>query len=145
MGRQSGWEDGGSTGQSLFRAFLGHSMTTILIVEDEAAIRRIGAEVLMDAGYEVVEAIDASQAMRVLEGRGDIDLVFTDIRMPGAIDGLQLAGMVARTWPAIRLLLTSGHARLGEAELPAASQFLAKPYRCVELEDRIAHLLGTMH
>ncbi|HEX7874028.1 MAG TPA: response regulator [Sphingobium sp.] len=120
-------------------------MTTVMIVEDEFLLREIGAEVLNDAGYDVVEAHDASEAMEVLEHRRDIALVFTDIRMPGPMDGLALAERVHERWPAIKLLVTSGHMRLSDDELPDHGVFLAKPYLWRDLTQRVESLLTRYH
>ncbi|HEX7855616.1 MAG TPA: response regulator [Sphingobium sp.] len=120
-------------------------MTTVLIVEDELILRQIGAEVLADAGYEVLEAEDAGDAIELLEYRSDIALLFTDVRMPGAMDGLELAQKVHGRWPAIRLLVTSGHIHLSREELPDNGEFLAKPYRWTELTQRVEKLLNRPH
>ncbi|MET0241036.1 MAG: response regulator [Sphingobium sp.] len=113
-------------------------MTTVLIVEDEPLIRLISAEILGDAGYRVLEADGAGQALEVLQRDGDIDLLFTDIRMPGLMDGLKLAETVHERWPAVHLLVTSGHIRLSDNDLPDAGTFLPKPYRSQDLIDRVA-------
>ncbi|MCE7796698.1 response regulator [Sphingobium sufflavum] len=120
-------------------------MTTIMIVEDEPLIREIGAEVLMDAGYDVIEAEDADEAMDILEHGSTIALLFTDIRMPGPMDGIELATRVHGRWPTIRLLLTSGHVDLSDDELPDHGAFIAKPYRWTQLTQQIERLLITQH
>jgi CheY-like chemotaxis protein len=113
----------------------------ILIVEDETMVRLIGSDVLLDAGYEVLEAATAQEALDILEGAGDVDLLFTDIRMPGALDGLQLAEIVHQRWPAIRILLTSADVRPSAAAIPEHGRFLAKPYRLDTLQREVESVL----
>jgi CheY-like chemotaxis protein len=100
----------------------------ILIVEDEAIIRIATAALLGDAGYTVLQAHDADVAVQILERRNDIQAVFTDIRMPGSLDGLRLAHAIRRRWPPIHLLVTSGLNAPTEEEFPRYARFLCKPY-----------------
>ncbi len=103
---------------------------TVLIVEDEPLIRLVTAEILRDEGYEVVEAANADEALAILDTRGPVDLVFSDIRMPGSMDGCALARHVAASWPAVRIVLTSGYdAELYAAPSRCAFPVVAKPYR----------------
>ena len=102
--------------------------TTILVVEDEALIRMVSADILSDAGYHVLEAENAAEAIAILEGADHVELVFTDIRMPGKMDGLELASFVHAHWPDIRLLVTSGHRFLADDEIPDGGRFVSKPY-----------------
>jgi CheY-like chemotaxis protein len=81
-----------------------------------------------DAGFLAIEAANADEAVVVLEGRGDIAMVFTDIDMPGTMDGLKLAHAVRNRWPPIKIVLVSGKTQLSESELPSNSKFFAKPY-----------------
>lgn len=101
---------------------------TVLIVEDEGIVRLDAAETFREAGFEVVEAADAREALQAVETRGDIDVVFTDINMPGAMDGLELAHHVRRSRPDIQVILTSGAMRIAPQEIPAAGVFVRKPY-----------------
>lgn len=119
---------------------VGH--TTVLVVEDEPLVRAFAAEVLMDAGYRVFEACDGRDGLAILEGRGDIDAVLTDIEMPGDMDGLALAGTIHERWPDIAILVTSGRVRPDADVLPIGAGFIAKPYRYDEVVDRIAALLS---
>ncbi len=80
------------------------------------------------AGFEVVEAGNADQAIEVLEGRPDITVVFTDIQMPGSMDGLKLARAVRGRWPPIKIIATSGRLHVDEGDLPEGGRFLPKPY-----------------
>lgn len=105
----------------------------ILVVEDDLLVRMVATDILVDAGYRVIEARDASEALTLLEARGDLRAMFTDCNMPGEIDGLTLARLVQRRWPAIRVIVTSGKIRPEESDLPPCAQFLAKPYRASTL------------
>lgn len=83
---------------------------------------------LEDAGYEVLEAANADVALEILESRSDINIVFTDVNMPGSIDGLRLAYAVRERWPPIELIVTSGRYTGQECKLPSRGRFLVKPY-----------------
>jgi CheY-like chemotaxis protein len=101
-------------------------MPTVLVVEDDAQIREIVKDELEDAGYTVVIAAHADAAVAVLEARRDINLVFTDIDMPGSMDGLKLAACVRDRWPPVHIIITTGKAR--PATIPANALFIPKPY-----------------
>jgi CheY-like chemotaxis protein len=103
-------------------------MPTVLVVEDEALIRELVAEELELAGYSIVIASDADQAIAILEARPDIHLVFTDINMPGSMDGLKLAAAIRDRWPPVHIIITSGKIR--PLEIPANALFIPKPYVC---------------
>lgn len=100
----------------------------VLIVEDEPIVRFCAAEMLGGEGFEVLEAAGADQALDILESRGDVAILFTDIEMPGSMDGSALAILVQRRWPAIRIVVTSGRVRPTMDELPPLALFLPKPY-----------------
>jgi two-component system, response regulator PdtaR len=117
------------------------SKQRILIVEDEALVRLIGADALEDAGYEVIDAESADEALRRLDEAGDVEVLFTDIRMPGSMDGLELAKFVHNRWPAVKILLTSGDTWPPKALIPDDGRFLAKPYEIGKLQDEIKRLL----
>jgi CheY-like chemotaxis protein len=104
------------------------SRPVVLIVEDEFLLRMNAAEMIGDAGFEVVEAANADQAIAILEARPDIHVVFTDIQMPGSMDGLKLARFVRGRWPPIKIVATSGFVSVGKDDLPEGSRFLTKPY-----------------
>ena len=89
-------------------------------------LRTHAAEMVADAGFEVIEAANADDAIALLEARGDITLIFTDIQMPGSMDGLKLAAVRGR-WPPIKIVATSGLVDVGEKDLPEGGRFLAKP------------------
>ena len=83
---------------------------------------------IVEAGYDVVEAGSADQAIAVLEERSDIEIIFTDIQMPGSMDGLKLAKYVSGRWPPIKIIATSGYFCAREEDLPRGGVFLSKPY-----------------
>ena len=100
----------------------------VLVVDDEAILRLLAADVLEEHGFRVVEAEDAEAALKVLAEQPDVRVLFTDINMPGPLDGLDLAREVHARWPAIKLVVTSGRLRLLEEEIPDSGRFVAKPY-----------------
>jgi two-component system, response regulator PdtaR len=101
-------------------------MPTVLVVEDDTLIRLEVIEELVNAGFKVIEAGNAHQALAVLEARQDIHLVFTDIDMPGSMDGLKLAAAVRDRWPPVHIIITTGKSR--PQEMPANALFIPKPY-----------------
>jgi len=103
-------------------------MKTALIVEDEFIIAMNAADLFQGAGYATVEASNADEAIRQLEGRTDIAIVFTDVRMPGSMDGLALAHIVRDRWPPVKILVTSGHHVIHDGDLPDGGVFISKPY-----------------
>jgi signal transduction histidine kinase len=111
---------------------------TILVVEDNEGVREIAVSVLEDSGYKVYAAADGMAALEVLRRHTDIDLIFTDIVMPGQINGIELANIVRERWPNLRLVVTSGYAeRLAAEGLRDDVEFLNKPYRPLDLVARI--------
>ena len=105
----------------------------VMIVDDEAPIRTSIATTLDLEGYGVVEACNGDEAIEIMRRRG-IDAVISDIRMPGPVDGLSLAGWIANNAPAIALLLMSGKGRpTALKQLPAATSYLQKPFRMQDL------------
>ncbi len=101
----------------------------ILIVEDEYLLRLDSADTIESAGFEVIQAGNADEAIAILKARPEIHVVFTDIQMPGSMDGLKLARFVRDRWPPIKIVATSGRVMVGEDDLPDGSVFLPKPYR----------------
>ena len=118
---------------------------SVLVVEDEVLVRTSVAEYLRACGYRVLEANDADEAILILRSDGRIDIVFTDVQMPGSLDGFGLAQWVRRERPEIRIIITSGVARVSKdaADLCEEGPLLAKPYDHRELERRIRWLLAT--
>jgi CheY-like chemotaxis protein len=115
----------------------------ILIVEDEFLLRLDSAETIEHAGFQVVQAANADEAIPILEVRPEIRVVFTDIQMPGSMDGLKLARFIRDRWPPIKIIATSGRVVAGEGDLPAGSLFLPKPYRGPVLISALRELTGT--
>ena len=117
---------------------------TILVVEDEVLIRLMIAEYLREFGYTVLEAKNGDEAARLLHEGDQVDIVFSDVRMPGRIDGLALAKWIARNRPEIGVLLTSAYvppADLADSGT-AVSCLLRKPYMPGEVLNRIRELTG---
>ncbi len=112
----------------------------VLIVEDEPFVRLMGADFLSGAGFEVLEAGNAEEALRILEATPDVRVVFSDVEMPGSLDGLGLARNICRRWPGIGIVLTSGH-RLRAETIPREGRFLAKPYDGRALVRHIAEIV----
>src|SRR6202795_806096 len=103
------------------------ALRSILVVEDEMMLRMRAVDMVEDAGFTAVEAINADDALAILESRSDIELLFTDIQMPGSMDGLKLAHAVHERWPAIKIILVSGQLKLTDDDNPADSLFFGKP------------------
>ena len=102
---------------------------TVLLVEDEALVRMLGVDVLEEAGYRVIEAANADVALKVLEADPDaISILVTDVHMPGSMDGEGLARIVDQRWPWIRIIITSGQARLSSEDVPDHGRFVPKPW-----------------
>lgn len=115
--------------------------STVLVVEDESFVRMIAADMLEESGFRVLEAPDASVALELLK-QHQIAVVFTDINMPGPIDGLELARIVTETCPQVKVIVTSGKQWLGPEDLPDHSVFLPKPYRAAQLTQLIEEQTG---
>jgi CheY-like chemotaxis protein len=114
----------------------------LLIVEDELLVRKLAVEIAEEAGFSVLEATEADEAIRVLQKRPDIRVVLTDIDMPGSLDGLELAHAIRCRWPPIQVVLTSGKMRPAPDELPERSHFVSKPYDFSRLTGLLRELSG---
>jgi DNA-binding NtrC family response regulator len=117
---------------------------TVLVVEDETMVRMPIAEYLRDCGYNVLEAGDASEAIAAMDAEEHVSVVFSDIRMPGKMDGFGLADWLQSHHPDVPVLLTSGYG--GRASIPSAisgGRFIEKPYSQTQVERRIAALLDA--
>lgn len=112
----------------------------LLVVEDEPLLRMMAVDLGEDAGFEVVEAANAAEAVAILQVRTDIRIVFTDIDMPGGMDGMRLAACIRDRWPPIDIILTSGKARPTSDEMPERSLFFSKPYRHEQVTDALRRL-----
>ncbi|TBA84357.1 response regulator [Rhizobium ruizarguesonis] len=119
-----------------------YGKAVVLVVEDSMIIRMSAVDLVLSAGYETPEACDADEAIRILEARNDIDLVFTDVQMPGTMDGIKLSHYIRDRWPPVRLIIASGAAILEESDLPTGSRAFSKPYDNHAITDAMAHLLS---
>jgi CheY-like chemotaxis protein len=115
----------------------------VLVAEDETQIRRMSVFQLEDAGYRVFEANGADQALAILESGVAIDVLFTDVNMPGGIDGVALARLVRQRWPHVHLIVTSGKTDIPLDELPEDGRFIRKPYRLSEMSDMVGEMTGA--
>jgi CheY-like chemotaxis protein len=113
----------------------------VLVVEDEFLIRMDAVDMIAGVGFEVVEAANADQAIEILQTRRDITAVFTDIQMPGSMDGLKLARAVRGRWPPIKIVATSGHVGVRETDLPVGGRFLPKPYSQLQVTSVLRELI----
>jgi DNA-binding NtrC family response regulator len=100
----------------------------VLVVEDEPLMRMDIADALEDGGFLVFEAANADDAIVILVEHTEIQALFTDIDMPGSMDGLKLAAAVRKRWPPIKIIVTSGHQHIREGNLPIDGRFFSKPY-----------------
>jgi CheY-like chemotaxis protein len=114
----------------------------VLVVEDEMLLRMRAVDMVEEAGYTSVEAIDADQAIAILESRSDIALLFTDIQMPGQMDGLGLAHAVHERWPPIKIILVSGQLKLTKTDIPADSRFFGKPLAAAAMIAEMRNMIG---
>jgi len=119
------------------------SRYTVLVVEDEMLIRIFAADSLQENGFNVLEAADAAEALRILDEHDDVDVLFTDVNMPGPMDGVALAGLMHDRRPELGLIITSGRGAPDLAGLPITSLYLAKPYLPQQL--RAAVERQTLH
>ncbi len=125
-----------------FATVSGHPV--VLVAEDETLIRMATSDALTEAGFEVMEARHAGEALNFLETRGpEIRFLFTDIEMPGGMSGLELADLVLQRWPWISVLVASGKWLTAPAGLPPGSQFLAKPYHIGRVIGQMRDLLAA--
>ena|SRR5436190_12151091 len=119
-----------------------HSQPLVLVVEDEPLVRMIATEGLEYEGFPVIEAASADDALAILSSRDDVGVLFTDVNMPGKIDGVELARMVHERWPALRIVITSGRDVVERAAIPDDGRFVAKPYRTGEVARIIEELVA---
>ena len=117
--------------------------TNVLVVEDELVLRMRAVDIVEDAGFSAIEAVNADDALCILESRSDISLLFTDIQMPGKLDGLKLAHAVHKRWPAIKIVLVSGQIKLRDDEKPIDSRFFGKPLGVKQMISELQEMVGT--
>ena len=112
-------------------------MAIILVVEDDPLLSLDISEALTGEGYRIIAVANADEAIKVLESRNDIRTVFTDIDLPGSMDGLKLAAAVRNRWPPVHIIVTTGMGAPHRDEMPANSTFIAKPYRSTEVLEAV--------
>jgi len=117
--------------------------TNVLVVEDEMVLRLRAVDIVEDAGFTAIEAVNADEALALLESRSDISLLFTDIQMPGSLDGLMLAHAVHKRWPTIKIILVSGQVKLSETDKPTDSRFFGKPLEVKEMIAELQEMVGA--
>jgi two-component system, response regulator PdtaR len=122
---------------------MNNGRSVVLVVEDSPIIRMSAVDLVHYAGYEALEANDADGAIRILESRNDVDLVFTDVQMPGTMDGIKLSHYISNRWPPVKFIVASGAAILAENVLPEGSRFFPKPYDTHAITDAMARLLSS--
>ncbi len=122
---------------------MNNGKAVVLVVEDSTIIRMGAVDLVLSAGYEALEARDADEAIGIMESRTDIDLVFTDVQMPGTMDGIKLSHYIRDRWPPVKLIVASGNAILEESALPMGSRFFPKPYDDHAITDAMARLLAS--
>jgi two-component system, response regulator PdtaR len=121
---------------------IGNDAARILVVEDEALVRLSTCVDIEAAGFKVDEAYNADEAVRLLEANPNIELIFTDVDMPGSMDGVKLAHYVRRRWPPVKIMVTSGFKHVPTDQLPSGSLFLSKPYNPDQVRQNIERLLN---
>ncbi len=100
----------------------------VLVVEDDALVRAEAVDLCEEAGFTTYEAKNADEAIRLMERHPDIRVLFTDVEMPGTMDGLKLARAVRDRWPPVTILVTSGRVKVGKDDMPENGLFFSKPY-----------------
>lgn len=115
----------------------------VLVVEDEPLLRMDIADRLRDEGFEVYEGSNADEAIEILEATPRIHLLFTDIDMPGSMDGLKLAAVVRDRFPPVQIIVTSGHRSVELSEMPDGSVFFSKPYQHAAVMASMRRLLAA--
>lgn len=115
---------------------------TALVVEDEPLILMNTADELTELGYLVLEAPNAAAAIATMTTHPEVSILFTDIDMPGNMDGLQLAEAVRDGWPPVRIIVTSGHRRVVASDMPADCRFFSKPYQTFEVRAAIQEMMA---
>lgn len=118
------------------------TLPTVLVVEASAELRAAMRRAIEMAGLAAVDAAGGEEALRILDRRSDIDLVFTAINMPGSVDGVNLAVRIHRQWPELAIVITSAVVSLRQSSLPERCRFLKKPYNSAEAIKCFRFLLG---
>jgi CheY-like chemotaxis protein len=108
---------------------------SVLVVDDDPLVRFVAVQVLAEAGFETIEAGDAAQALDALRSSDRIDVLFTDVRMPGPMNGFELALVARRKWPKLRVIITSAY--FDKSDIPSGTDFLHKPWTAPDLLGRV--------
>ncbi len=116
--------------------------TVVLVVEDHPIIRMGALQLVVAAGFEAIEADSADEAIRILEARSDIRLVFTDVGMPGTMDGIKLSHYIRGRWPPVKLIVVSGNAIINESHLPLGAKLFPKPYSDAPIVEAMIGMLS---
>ncbi|HEV7344741.1 MAG TPA: response regulator [Devosia sp.] len=119
------------------------ALITVLVVEDEPLVRMDISDQLQDFGFTVLEAADAEEALFVLAANPEIQVMFTDVDMPGSMDGLKLAAAVRDRWPPIKIIVTSGHRRVSIGDIPRDSRFFGKPYAARDIASAAREMVAS--
>jgi DNA-binding NtrC family response regulator len=127
MNPRSSTRDTGESFSSPARNFETQMPTSVLVVDDDPMMRMRVADLVQMAGMQAIEAADAEEAVEILDDREDIDIVLSDIDMPGRMNGLKLASVVRDRWPDVDILLMTGHVIVPVEELPIGSVVVSKP------------------
>lgn len=118
--------------------------STVIVVEDEMLVRELAVCELEDGGFHVIEFSNADAALAHIAAHPDeAAVVFTDVQMPGRLNGLDLVDIVSRTWPSIRVLVTSGGPLVNPSILPHCARFVAKPWRAADIVSRVQGMAQT--
>jgi CheY-like chemotaxis protein len=121
---------------------MGNAASRVLVVEDEALVRLSARDQIEAAGFNFYEAYNADEAILLLEAHPDIGPIFTDVDMPGSMDGVKLAHYVRTRWPRVKIIVTSGYQHVTSDQLPKGSIFLSKPYDPETVRQKIELLLS---
>ncbi|WP_309242859.1 response regulator [Lichenibacterium dinghuense] len=114
----------------------------VLVIEDQPILRLMAVDLVEEAGFEALEARGADDAVRLLETRDDIRLVFTDIDLADGADGLRLAHVIRDRWPPVGIIVTSGRRRPQSRELPVSGVFFGKPYDRSRVADAMRRMVS---
>jgi CheY-like chemotaxis protein len=121
----------------------GNQSAAVLVVEDEYLIRLSTSSCLEAAGFTVYEANNAAEAICLLELYNEIRLIFTDINMPGSMNGLALAHYVRGRWPPVKIIVTSGYKKMKGTDLPVGALFIEKPYHAKHIVQKMKQLIAA--
>jgi CheY-like chemotaxis protein len=119
------------------------SPPAVLVVEDEPIVRMVARDMVEDAGFAAFDASNAKEAIEALKTHAHIGILFTDVDMPGAMDGVDLAHHVHRRWPAVRILVTTGRGEVVARDLPAGCSLIGKPYHLARLVETLRGLASA--